>query len=220
MNDVFLGKGVRGKSSVVRVEFSPATCRAEGLTFVRRVLVDASSAHVTRIDVAVDLPVPLPHLQILGSEIAKVTAVRGARLETIYVGARRSRRSVVAYDKKAQLWSRDKIVVPGDLTRIEARRKGDRMELNDIPRLENPFESLRMLWLDSADLPLVMRLLVTYAQHFGLPCVVKELPPKRRAALLRKLEARTRRVPVEHPRLAYERTWRDEATRVLALLGR
>lgn len=94
-----------------------------------------------------------------------------------------------------------------------------RLEPIDLTELPNPFSKLRVLWLDSRELPFVDRVLVRLASVVGVPILVTNLTSKRRERLLKHLAADAGKHRLPHPREVFNATWHTEAERVVKQLG-
>jgi hypothetical protein len=71
-------------------------------------------------------------------------------LETVYLGAKRSKRSICCYDRALWLQKNKGHIVPYAVTRIEARLRKTGIPLVDIPSLDNPFTPIGVCRLHDA----------------------------------------------------------------------
>lgn len=172
LGHVFVQHGLRSphpKRRVARIEFNPARANSLDEKLVRRVLAIAEDVRVTRLDVAVDLPVSPARLQVI-SDRAKVTTIRGpGGVETIYVGSRRSARQIAMYDKRRERIDRDLANEDHlDETRVEARHRGLGTGLAELRHLRDPFADLALVDLSAGDLTGLHLLGASYASSFGV----------------------------------------------------
>ena len=155
-----------------RIEFNPARASDLDWKLVRRVLKLAACVRVTRLDVAVGLPVSARRVQVLGDPRHKLTVISSPinGIETTYVGARRSRRQIVVYDKRQERADRDNVDEDRTdedvgVTRFEARHRSLGIGLAELLDLADPFASLVVVELCGGGLH---ELGAVYASAFGL----------------------------------------------------
>ena len=134
-------------------------------------LVAPGSLRLSRVDVAVDLPVSLRNVQALGSSRQKVSTYLGkGGVETIMFGNRKLDRHTVIYDKRQQTIDGGGSDDGRARTRIEARIKNPGVPLVQLAALSNPFEKLSVLLLRTTG-SLVDDLLLSYASFVGFPAL-------------------------------------------------
>lgn len=159
-----------------RFEFNPARATDLDWSVLRRVLALATRASVTRLDVAVDMPVSVRRLQVLseqtsGSSPRKLNVFVGpGGVETIYVGARASRREIAMYDRHQERIDRGGNRVDEDhpdVTRIEARLRSLGIGLAELRELPDPFAGIALVDLSAGDIPFLHALGAAYASAFG-----------------------------------------------------
>lgn len=235
----FAGHGVRVDHSPAeannqirrssRIEFNPeaalskkAARNREAGQFASAVmrLLDPTEAEITRVDVAVDLPVALRDVQALSDRTRKFNLWLGAEgIETVYCGSRGSERQIVLYDKRREQRDRGKAPdLSSPLTRIEAHVQRPGLGLLALPALENPFTRLRLFLLRPDGLPFERRLLVEYARFFGLPALKGELDPDDFEALCSDLELSDAAPLVPHPRDVFTARWPAVSRSLLSAL--
>lgn len=172
-----LGRSAPGhKRRSSRFEFNPARATDLDWKVLRRVLSLATRARITRLDVAVDLPVSVRRLQVLsdqasGSSPRKLNVFVGpGGVETIYVGARASRREIAMYDRHQERIDRGGNRVDedhSDVTRIEARLRSLGISLAELRELPDPFAGIALVDLSAGDIPFLHALGAAYASAFG-----------------------------------------------------
>lgn len=216
---IFIGDGVRWRGwKDIRLDFNPALLTPRATQLIAELLANCRGPRISRIDVAVDLPVQLGAVQALGTRSRKATAIVSDTIETIYIGDKNAAVSFAIYDKRNER-RRHGVVTLDDLTRFEARLKKRELEPLELTQIENPFGSLQLLWLGGDDLPFIDRLLVRVARVTGLPLLVNEVPSKRLVRLRQHLADAAKKHHIPHPRDAFDDGWKREAARVLDLLG-
>lgn len=67
-----------------------------------------------------------------------------------YLGAKKSVRSFKIYDKKKQMWDKEKVLIPNELLRVEATIRPINLKLIDFDQIQNPFSSLRLFSKETA----------------------------------------------------------------------
>jgi hypothetical protein len=224
---VWVGQGLRWRHGEgARIDFNPSRITSAGMRIVAAIVVASRDVHLTRIDVAADLPTSLVGVQPLGTRQRKATGVwSGSQIETIYLGSDKAQLSFAIYDRKSKLLhgrhDPARVVRPieGDLTRFEARLKKRRFRTAELRTIDNPFRELRLLWLDGDGLTFIDRVLLRLAQVVGFPLVERQLPLKRRERLRERFHDAATKVGIPHPRDVFEAGWCTEAKRVLAMLG-
>jgi len=99
---------------------------------------------LSRLEIAVDIKVPLNELVCLAP---KVTIVNQKYLEvgSLYLGHKFGRRSYCIYDKRKQLAGKDKIDLGHDLTRVEVRLRQTGKTLGQLDEFSRPFGNLLVL---------------------------------------------------------------------------
>jgi hypothetical protein len=207
-----------------RLEFNPAKSAASGPEFA---VVQAMAAHgifrdvrISRIDVAVDLPVTIREIQALGNGRFPARPVLGSDgVETIYYGTSRSAVEIAIYDRRRKLIEAG-LAGPDHphVTRIEARiRKAP--TLDALRRLKNPFVRLHPIYLCGEGLPLPQRLLVQYAQTFGLPVLKAQLSKRDFSKLVADLQRLSPMPSLPLPEEVFAKKWQLTARRLLRALG-
>lgn len=215
---VFIAVGLRWKDyKGVRVEFNPSEIESSGEKLVRT-LVDACSStkqiSVSRVDVAVDLPVPIGWVQPLGTHAKKYTAIGTADgLQTMYVGSKKHKRSIAVYDKALESGTES------PLTRFEARHKQQEWGVDDLLTLPDPFVDLRLLWLDGEHQNLADRVLTRLAMVVGWPALERGLPRKRFVRLRKRYEQRARDLAIPHPSKFFRQHWKSVAGELIERYG-
>jgi hypothetical protein len=227
---IFIGDQLRWKRwTGFRIDFNPSKILAAGYRILADLIHASRDVRITRVDVAVDLALPLHTVQAIGTSTRRAAGVSsGEGVETIYIGDYNGARSFAIYDKASEHHRRlsaEGAPVPhrallDDLTRFEARLKKLRLRPAQLASIVNPFQPLRLLWLGGEDLGFVDRVLVRLARVVGFPLLANQLPEKKRERLLQRLlNDATAQPVVPHPREVFDGGWRTEATRVLGLLG-
>lgn len=163
-----------------RVEWNPhRTTRqgnAEVWELLHRLLLDenfqtfVSRAHVTRIDLAVDVsPLTPNQIWVSAPRLINVKHVFGRRgsLRTMILGSRRGRKRISIYNRDED----EEEMATDDLstTRFEVRLRFG-MELRALQTLANPFDGIQVCWVsydDPSDLNLNERLFLDSVRHRG-----------------------------------------------------
>ncbi len=162
-----------------RVELNPAKMRgwvqildSEIRPFLRR---GWESAHITRIDPAVDYPIALQdHVYFAGNHKGAVY-YSGDGIETVYLGSAKSDSRIRIYDKAKELALQGEPVPEHPLTRIEAQRRSPGLSAARLKALPNPFKVLRIARPTPAGLPYKEQLYLKEAEKNGVDSVVKRL---------------------------------------------
>ena len=162
-----------------RVEFNPA--KVQGETEVLRRIVQPflrrgwASAHVTRIDIAVDYELTLQdHVYFAGNHKGCLY-YSPEGIETVYLGSPQSDSRLRIYDKAKELAVQGKPVPPYPLTRIEAQRRSTRLAAARLDTLPNPFRRLKVARPTPAGLPFRYLLYFQDAEKHGVDSVLKRL---------------------------------------------
>jgi hypothetical protein len=185
--------------------------------------VRRDSIRITRIDVAVDLPVSIKDVHGVGEQgrKLKITTYLGPQgLETIEVGSKESDLLIKQYDKRRERSDRG-ATQPGTsspLTRIEARLHRLSLKPDELTALKNPFRSLRLFLLRPDGLPLDRRYLVAHARVFGLPDLKARISPELFKAVQSDLEASNRTPIIPHPRDVFDAKWSGVARTLISKL--
>ena len=223
---VFLAVGMpwRPRSTRgLRLEFNPANLCRRGRAFVRRIvgaLRRKERVRISRVDIAVDVSVPMGWFQIIGSRTRKVTTVgTGQQLESLYLGAKNANLHFAIYDKRQERHDKANVAVGEPLTRIEARFKNRSWTAEQIRDIPDPFERLRILWLTGTDLEFQDRVLTRLARVAGWPLLQRELGSKHFQRLHDHYAKEALRCELLHPSIVFKSNWRREWRRVLASLG-
>jgi hypothetical protein len=180
-----------------------------------------STIRVSRIDVAVDLPISIHDVQALGTNRHKLNWWIGKHgLETTYVGGRGSSWEARIYDKRQELIdTRRADEAHPPLLRIEVTVRSPKLALANLGHLANPFDRLRLFHLRSDGLPFARRVMVDYARVFGLPALKAELTEVEFKALAADVEASAAAPTVPHPREVFAARWSSVARRLLHALA-
>jgi hypothetical protein len=178
------------------------------------------STRISRIDVAVDLPVSIRRVQALGAPRQKVNVFFGAAgVETIYCGTQKSERQVRIYDRRQKLVDDGGALTSAHpITRFEAQLRNVGLTVDGLLTLHNPFSRLRLLDLRAEALPLSQRVLAHYARAFGLPALKAELDAAEFAALVAVLDVLALSPALPHPSTVFEDRWRQTAQPLQRLL--
>lgn len=183
-------------------------------------LLNPTQAEITRIDVAVDLPVAIRDVQAIAGRKRKLNLWLGPEgIETIYCGSRGSDCQIAIYDKQRE--QRDKgcpTSTTSSLTRIEARVQRPGLGLLELSELPNPFTGLRLFRMRPDGLPLERRLLVEYARFVGLPALRAEMDRDDFAAMCSDLELSDAVPIVPHPRDVCAARWPAVSRSLLSAL--
>ena len=163
----------------VRVEFNPAKVQGEARfleqeiqPFLRR---GWQSAHITRIDPAVDYPVSLQeHVYYAGNHNGVVYYAPGG-IETVYLGSPQSDSRLRIYDKAKELAIHAEPVPSHPLTRIEAQQRSTGLPAAHLDCLPNPFTRLGVSRPVPGGLAFRYRLYLKEAQQHGADSVFKRL---------------------------------------------
>lgn len=207
-----------------RFEFNPARATELDWKVLRRVLALATRARITRLDVAVDLPVSVRRLQVLsdqasGSSPRKVNVFFGPDgVETIYVGAQASRREIAMYDKPRERIDRGGNRVDedySDATRVEARLRSLGIDLAELRELPDPFTGIVLVDLSAGDIPFLHALGAAYASAFGAQALRALVESADFDMIVRRVEARE----TLHPSRVFADQWPRASARLLRKLG-
>lgn len=225
-------KGLRS----ARIELNPARLLGpkgspKALALLRQLapLISPEEAAVTRIDVAVDMPVLLHNVQGFGERARKLRVWFGPEgIESMYSGAKGSACQLCIYDKDREQRERrpgtdrlarnPKAQAPRPWTRFEARLKPDALTPAALPSLPNPFKRLRLFTLRADGLPFAGRLLVEAARFYGLPALKGLLPGDEYKGLLADLEASDAAAVLPHPREVFAARWPSLVRSLLKVL--
>ena len=207
-----------------RLDFNPNKLGRSDWSFLVEgcALAERDTVNITRLDVAVDLPVSLRDVQGLGTgRRKKFTTVMGpSGVQTMYLGSKRSAQRIVIYDKRQELIDTGMADESYPrTTRFEARLKNPDVALLGLAELSNPFSQLRLFSLRSDGLPVEKRLLVRYARFVGLAALQAELAPERFSTLLEDLRTSDRAIIAHHPEIIFATHWPSTAQRLLERLG-
>jgi len=175
-----------------------------------------TATRLTRIDIAVDYLVALAELVAFARNRTANLYCGPAGIETMVLGAKRSRRKLVLYDKRAEMQTRNMPVPAHPVTRIEAQIRPLRMSVLDFSTLPNPFSDLVVTQPAPAGGPLKDRLYLTEARRIGLDAVVKQLKRHERARVRALLAAAP--VPFVHPQEIFDRDYGSAAEEVVRQL--
>jgi hypothetical protein len=202
-----------------RVEFNPAKVLGEaGLLrrlvqpFLRR---GWASAHVTRIDAAVDYGVALQdHVYYAGNHKGCLY-YSPEGIETVYLGSPQSDSRLRIYDKAKELAIQEKPVPPYPLTRIEAQRRSTGLAAARLDTLPNPFRQLKVSRPTPAGLPFRYLLYFQDAEKHGVDSVVKRLGRGER----KRFKACLAQMPpvIDHPSLVFAQDYKSLCRKRLAL---
>jgi hypothetical protein len=168
------------------------------------------SVRISRLDIAVDVPVSPRRIQALGSPRQKVNAFFGpAGIETVYYGTRKSECQVRIYDRYQKLVDDGHAMISTHpLTRFEAQLRNLGLAVEGLATLRNPFSRLRLVDLRADALPLSRRVLACYARTFGLAALKPELDAAEFAALVADLEVVASSPGLPHPSDVFDERWR------------
>jgi hypothetical protein len=211
-----------------RVEFHPASIRgpsrdarrARNTVQLLLRLAKPGSLRVSRLDVAVDIPISLRRLQVLGSPRQKANVFLGPQgIETIYLGRRKSDRQLRIYDRRRLLVEKG---LAGDThpdsTRVEAQLR-NLGSIRNLSALPNPFSDLQLFHLTADGLTFPRRVLVEYAGVFGLRSLKARLTRDEFRDIAGGLELVERSGKVPHPRDAFATQWPEVARSLRQLLN-
>lgn len=143
-------------------------------------LAKRDTIDISEIDVAVDLPVHLHHVQVLPQAKRKPNTFTGPRgLETIYLGSRTSSWSLKVYDKRWELYKKTGIAHDGPLTRFEVTRRNPDLDVHELSKLDNPFRRIGLAFMRGGHRDLEDQLLLDYAGLVGAAAIKPRLKPAR-----------------------------------------
>ena len=205
-------------SRTSRLEFNPATASPSDTKLVKRLVAIAKNIRISRVDVAIDVPVSIRRFQVLSSTRQKVVTYSGpAGIETLYLGKRGADRQIRLYDRQKRLHERGHLPpCDGPLTRIEAELHHVRVSLSELASLKDPFSHLQLFDLSSGDLPLPQALLLNYARVFGLATLRDHLERNEFVALV---NARPRSSLLPHPSAVFDQQWSGAVATLLRELN-
>lgn len=208
-----------------RVEFNPRALwdeRSKARRLLHSIMasVDSSSSQITRIDLALDVPVSIRDVQGFGERQRKLNQWIGpSGLETIYSGGKKAALQLKVYDKRRERAERGATpCAASPLTRFEAQIRRPGLRLDELARLKNPFTGLRVFLLRPDGLPLERRLLIGYARIMGVLALKGELAPEQFKTLLRHLELSDKTPLIPHPRELFTARWPAIAASLLSAL--
>jgi hypothetical protein len=182
-------------SAFARLELNPARAGIIGIREFQLIAADLfpcdyiRAARVSRVDVAIDIHgTKISELAIYSPRHQKsmVAFGRWGDIETMYIGAKRSGKQVVVYDKARQLREKQRVNVVEECTRFETRVK-TYVSVRELAGLKNPFAGIEVFNCPT-DFP---ELAPNYRQMFcdsvslrGLQTVLRMLTrPMRRAIM-------------------------------------
>jgi hypothetical protein len=174
--------------------------------------------------VAVDAPIDLRDVQVLGQRNRKATLVLGGHgVQTVYLGSRKSKHQLRIYNKGAERMEKGDAEVELPMTRFEVQLRGrpggGPLPLLRLPQMGDPFCGLRVYLPRTAGLPLPRRLLVEWGRLFGLPALKPELSRREFQDLLRDYDEAGPGARLPHPSEVYAARWEAAALDLLADLG-
>ena len=208
-----------------RVEFNPgrlwkADPRSPARTFFGQLAgrLLQTDSRISRLDVAVDLPVSIAEVQALPDAWRKTTTFSGIRgVETINLGTRESRRQIVIYDKHRERQDRGhgpRGEVPiGALTRFEAQCRRLNLPLLALGDVVNPFHDLSLLVLSPLGGSISAGALHWMAARFGVPALWAQMSQGERS---RYRSLKTEPDSPIHPSEAFRQHWARESRALLA----
>lgn len=206
-----------------RLEFNPARASRCDWSLVQRLLrlAKPSSDRVSRLDVAVDIPVSLRRVQPLASRKHKVNVFLGSTgVETIYLGVKGSEHQIRIYDGRQRLMDVGRAGVDHpEVTRFEAQLRNVSRAIGDLVALPDPFVHLQLVDLSAHGLALSRRLLANYACVFGLVTLRPHLQPDDFKALVSELEAAAAATVLPHPSDIFAAQWSKVAAKLVTDLG-
>ncbi len=174
-----------------------------------------ASAHVTRIDAAVDYGVALQdHVYYAGNHKGCLY-YSPEGIETVYLGSPHSDSRLRIYDKAKELALQGKPALPYPLTRIEAQRRSTGLAAARLDTLANPFRRLRVARPTPAGLPFRYLLYFQDAEKHGVDSVLKRLGRCER----KRFKEYLGRMPpmIEHPSLVFAQDYKTLCRKRLTL---
>ena len=209
-----------GSVPFARVEFNPAKVQGEAEVlghlvqpFLRR---GWASAHMTRVDVAVDYGVALQdHVYYAGNHKGSLY-YSPEGIETVYLGSAQSNNRLRIYDKAKELALQGEPAPAYPLTRIEAQRRSTGLSAARLDALPNPFRRLKVARPTPAGLPFRYLLYFQDAEKHGVDSVLKRLG---RCERKRFKECLAKMPPeIEPPSLVFAQDYKNLCRKRLALL--
>lgn len=127
------------------------------------------SSSVTRVDIAMDYPLPLSSFQPLQIRQKQLRCYDGLNgIETISIGARRGAKKFNFYDKRVESAAPFGDALCRPMTRVEAQLRYPGVSLLQLAELKNPFDAIKTISISNPDWPSLERVLAFYAQTFGM----------------------------------------------------